>query len=141
MIENIRMREKKRSCGNDKGKWPWGRQSRWQDQVKCDVEIRDDSGWPMWEDSCSILKPINCEKYKQKYFSLNRPIWIVCNVILVNKLIPSEPSRARLLTALTITDSYVTTLHVYFFSVALQPRRAKTDWSGCCQMTVQGPCG
>ena len=23
-------------------------------------------------------------------------------------------------------------------SVALQPRRAKTDWSGCCQMAVQG---
>ena len=26
----------------------------------------------------------------------------------------------------------------YVKSVALQPRRAKTDWSDCCQMAVQG---
>ena len=26
----------------------------------------------------------------------------------------------------------------WYKSVALQPRRAKTDWSGCCQMAVQG---
>ena len=29
-------------------------------------------------------------------------------------------------------------LHKMFKSVALQSRRAKTDWSGCCQMAVQG---
>ena len=32
----------------------------------------------------------------------------------------------------------ISAIIVFNFSVALEPRRAKTDWNGCCQTAVQG---
>ena len=68
---------------------------------------------------------------------------------LAGKIINVKKKTILHWTVLVLNDNF-SILNVYFcviqilnnnirpISVALQLRRAKTDWSGCCQMTLQG---
>ena len=88
---------------------------------------------------------IDYDHYKSFHFG--RTVLSAYNIFYFVILLNSRPPcREVLLSAVPLPTAVLraTRKRKAFYkgikikSVALQPRRAKTDWSGCCQMRVQG---